>query len=526
MATGPGERGPASRPAGLAGLADLTATELVDLLRGGTVSASQVVDAHIRRIEEVDRRLNAMAIPLFDQARVVAAGADRRDPDQRGPLHGLPVTVKECFDVVGTDSTCGVGSRVGRPAERDATLVGRLRSAGAIILGKTNLSQLLLFGESDNPVYGRTNHALDQARSPGGSSGGEAALVSIGGSALGLGTDIGGSVRTPAHDCGIAAIRPTPGTLPMEGVATHGVVGDQDVPDAAGLLARSVDDLRLGLSVLAPERFGEEAPAQAALPERRDEDVRGLRIGVYEDDGFFPASAAIRRAVREAVGTLIDQGADLEAVELPDVAGALDAYYGLLSADGGDAIRAFLGRSKRDPRISDLLTLAGATGRRRALLTGLAGALGRAEVAHLFRVTGRVDEAGVRLLQLAAEDARARFTRLLEEKRLDALIGPVKSLPALTHGATRHLAAASVNYTALYNLLRWPAGAVPVSRVLPGEELGRPRGGGHVEATARKVDAGSAGLPVGVQVAALPGLDHLVLRIMAAIERGLPAAAA
>jgi fatty acid amide hydrolase len=522
MATGPGELGPAS---GSAGLADLTATELVDLLRGGSISASQVVDAHIRRIEEVDRRLNAMAVPLFDQARLVAAGADRRDPEGRGPLHGLPVTVKECFDVIGTDSTCGIGSRVGRPAGRDATLVARLRSAGAIILGKTNLSQLLLFGESDNPVYGRTSHPLDAARSPGGSSGGEAALVATGGSALGFGTDIGGSVRTPAHDCGIAAIRPTPGTLPMEGVATHGVVGDQDVPDAAGLLARSVEDLRLGLSVLAPERFADEAPVQAATPhDPRAEEVRGLRIGVYEDDGFFPASAAIRRAVREAVGTLIDQGADLEAVELPDVAGALDIYYGLLSADGGDAVRAFLGRSKRDPRISDLLTLAGTTGRRRALLTGLAGALGRAQVAHLFRVTGRVDEAGLVRLRSAAEDARARFARLLEERKLDALIGPVKSLPALTHGATRELAAASVNYTALYNLLRWPAGAVPVSRVLPGEERGRQRGGGRVEATARKVDIGSAGLPVGVQVAALPGLDHVVLRIMAAIERGLPAA--
>jgi fatty acid amide hydrolase len=520
MATGPGELGPASGPAGLAGLADLTATELVDLLRGGAVSASQVVDAHIRRIEEVDTRLNAMAIPLFDQARVVAAGADRRDPDQRGPLHGLPVTVKECFDLVGTDSTCGVGSRVGRPAGRDATLVARLRSSGAIILGKTNLSQLLLFVESDNPVYGRTNHPLDQTRSPGGSSGGEAALVAAGGSALGLGTDIGGSVRIPAHDCGLAGIRPTPATLPMEGVATQGTLGNEDLPDAAGLLGRSVDDLRLGLAALAPERFGEDATTEGDAPGRGPtDDGRGLRIGVYEDDGVFPASAAIRRAVREAVGTLIDQGADLEAVELPDVPGALGAYYGLLTADGGDAFGAFLGRGRRDPRVADLLARASGTGQRRPLLAGL----GRGGSTHLPGVIGRVDEAGLRELQAAAEDARARFARLLEERKLDALVGPVKSLPAFIHGATRDLGAASVNYTALYNLLRWPAGTVPVSRVLPGEEGGRPSGRDRALSAARKVDAGSAGLPVGVQVAALPGLDHVVLRIMAAVERGLRA---
>jgi fatty acid amide hydrolase len=522
MATGPGGRGPVSGPAGLAGLADLTATELVDLLRGGAVSASQVVDAHIGRIEEVDPRLNAMAIPLFDQARVVAAGADRRDPDQRGPLHGLPVTVQECFDVVGTDSTAGVASRVGRPAGRDATLVARLRSAGAVILGKTNVAQLLLYAETDNPVYGRTNHPLDQTRSPGGSSGGEAALVAAGGSALGLGTDFGGGVRIPAHDCGLAGIRPTPGTLPMDGVATQGTLGGAELPDAAGLMGRSVDDLRLGLAALSPERFGEEATVEgdgrlAGVSPAAG--LGGLRIGVYEDDGFFPASAAVRRAVREAVGTLIDQGADLEAVELPDVPGALGAYYGLLTADGGDALIAFLGRGKRDPRVADLLALGGGTGQRRPLLAGL----GRGGSPHLPGVIGRVDEAGLRLLQMAAEDARARFARLLEERKLDALLGPVKSLPAFSHGATRDLGAASVNYTALYDLLRWPAGTVPVSRVLPGEESGRPSGRDRVLSAARKVDAGSAGLPVGVQVAALPGLDHVVLRVMTAIERGLPA---
>jgi fatty acid amide hydrolase len=307
----------------------------------------------------------------------------------------------------------------------------------------------------------------------------------------------------------------------MDGVATQGTLGGAELPDAAGLMGRSVDDLRLGLAALAPERFVEEATVEGDAPAASasgsaSDGVRGLRIGVYEDDGYFPASAGIRRAVREAVGTLIDQGADLQAVELPDVPAALGAYYGLLTADGGDAFVAFLGRAKRDPRVADLLALAAGTVQRRPLLAGL----GRGGSTQFPGVSGRLDEAGLLQLRTTAEEARARFAGLLEERKLDALVGPVKSLPAFTHGATRDLAAASSNYTVLYDLLRWPVGTVPVSRVLPGEEGERPSSRDRVLSTARKVDAGSAGLPVGVQIAALPGLDHVLLRVMAAIERG------
>src|ERR1051326_1247254 len=166
----------------------LSASRLARAIAAGELSAVDAVEAHIARIEAVNPSLNAVVVPLFEDARARAQRADKMPVEERGPLHGVPVTVKECFDVEGTPSTAGLTSRKDQRASADAPLVARLRQAGAIIVGKTNVSQLLMFVESDNPVYGRTNNPWDVERSPGGSSGGEAAIISVGGSALGLGT--------------------------------------------------------------------------------------------------------------------------------------------------------------------------------------------------------------------------------------------------------------------------------------------------------------------------------------------------
>ena len=251
-------------------LTTLSAADLAKAIAAGDLTAVDAVDACIARIEEVNLRLNAVVVPLFDEARTRARQADLTPLRERGPLHGVPVTVKECFDVVGTASTAGLTARSGHRAVADAALVARLRQAGAIILGKTNVSQLLMFVESDNPVYGRTNNPGNVERSAGGSSGGEGAIVAARGSALGVGTDIGGSVRVPAHCCGIHSIKPTPGRLSVDGtVPVVGPAARDAIPNSGGLLARHVADLRLALNVLSP------------LPDSGMES-RELRIGFYE----------------------------------------------------------------------------------------------------------------------------------------------------------------------------------------------------------------------------------------------------
>jgi len=172
-------------------LTTLTASELAERIRAGDLSSQEVVEAHIRRIDAVNPRLNAVVVPLFDQARAQAKAADaaRAQGQPLGPLHGVPVTIKEQY------------------------LVKRWRAAGAIILGKTNIAQLLRYYEADNPVYGRSNNPWNLDRTPGGSSGGEAAIIAAGGSPLGLGGDFGGSLRVPAHFCGLTTLKPTTALL-------------------------------------------------------------------------------------------------------------------------------------------------------------------------------------------------------------------------------------------------------------------------------------------------------------------------
>ena len=201
----------------------LSASSLAALISAGELSAVEVVQAHIDRIEAVDGRLNAMVFRRYDAARAEARDIDRRRMAHEAlpPLAGVPVTIKDCLDLAEAPSTFGLSARVGVNADGDEVHVGRVRAAGAIVLGKTNVSQLLIFVETDNPVFGRTNNPWNLSRTCGGSSGGEAAILAAGGSALGLGTDIGGSLRYPAAFCGISSLKPTAGRCPDPVSYTH-----------------------------------------------------------------------------------------------------------------------------------------------------------------------------------------------------------------------------------------------------------------------------------------------------------------
>lgn len=482
-------------------LTALPAGELASLIASRRLSAREAVSAHIQRIESLDKKLHAVVVPLFEQALAEAEQADRTDPQGR-PLHGVPVTVKECYDVRGTASTLGVGNRQMHRAEEDAELVAKLRAAGAIVLAKTNVSQLLLYVEADNPVYGRTNNPWNLDRSPGGSSGGEGAALAAGYSALGLGTDIGGSVRIPAHFCGICSLKPTPDRLSLRGMVAEPLFSQSGIRDAAGLLARSVRDVRLAMTVLGSPVA--DAPAQ------------GLRIGVYDDDGYFPVSAAIRRAVREAGQAVQSTGCAVESFQFPNIDEILHVFYGLLTADGADDPKAFMADSTYDVRIKDLMTLARLANPLRPPVAALYRMRGQRRVAQLLGWAGRQSPAGKATLLERRDRLRNAFAESMGA--FDVLVGPPCALPAVTHGATRELAAASVSYTLAYNTLAWPAGVVAATRVRTDEEHGRVASSDRVDDTARKVDEGSAGLPVGVQVAARPGREDLVLAVMGELE--------
>ena len=279
-------------------LAGMGATELAQAVRDRRASAREVVKAHIDRVEAVNGRLNAVVIPLFERAMAEADSADEAVArgERLGPLHGVPITVKELFEVAGTDATFGLRNRIGIPSTRDGPLVSKLRRAGAIIIGKTNVPQLMLAHETDSYAYGRASNPWDLDRTPGGSSGGEAAIVAAEGSPLGLAGDMGGSIRVPAHFCGIHGLKPTSGLLtnddsPAQRMWTF--AGQQAIIPQPGPLARSVADLGLAMKVLSTSS---ESTMEPPAPVRQADAVRldGLRLGVYTDDSLFPVAPAMR----------------------------------------------------------------------------------------------------------------------------------------------------------------------------------------------------------------------------------------
>jgi fatty acid amide hydrolase len=499
----------------------LTASELAAHIASGALSAADAVEAHIARIEAVNARLNAVVVSRYDDARAEAREADRRRAagEPLAPLHGVPVTVKECLDLTGTPSTFGLAKRARENAATDDVYVARLRRAGAIVLGKTNVAQLLLSTECYNPVYGRTNNPWNAERAPGGSSGGEAAIIAAGGSPLGLGTDIGGSSRVPAAFCGIVGFKPTEGRTPDDGRFSV-PFGQRAIVSQVGVLARAVDDVALALRTIAAAPSDPLAPP-VTLGDDRAADVARLRVAVYEDDGLFPAAPAVRRAVREAARHLADAGATVISWTPPDLQRATALFFGLLSADRGAGMRALLRGEKTDPNIAPLLMSAKQSRRGIAVLSALLRAFGQPRTAAMLAPFGYGDTHHYWRLTEALHDYRRRFADALDRADggpFDAIVCPPCALPAFTHGAARDLGLPG-SYSLLPNVLGFPAGVVPVGRVRAGEEGPATTGSRDaVDRAAARVRADSAGLPVGVQVIARPWREEVALAAMRAIE--------
>lgn len=492
---------------------NLPAREVAALVAHGELSALEATEQSIARIEAVNPKINAVVARRYDEARAEARALDARRArgEPLGALAGVPVTVKECLDVAGMPSTFGVLARKDHRASADDVHVARLKAAGAIVVAKTNVAQLLGYVESDNPVYGRTSNPWNPARIAGGSSGGEGAIIAASGTALGLGTDIGGSVRYPAAFCGVASMKPTAGRCEDRGrYSFH--AGQRAIVSQVGVLARNVDDVAAGL---------EAANGGPALGDWRQVDLSRLRVGFYLEDGVFPSSPAIRRAVTEAAAALGSAGAKVTPWQPPETAHAFGLAYRILGADGMQWFREVLAGGPAHPSIKLLLTLGGKPRALLGAIAGLASALGQASLAQLLPLLARSSVRDYFGYVEAQENHRAQYAAALDQADggpLDLVLGPVCALPAFHHGASKDLGVAGAN-TIQYNLLGYPAGVVPWTRVHEEEQAGRPQSKDVVMQAARNCDAGSAGLPVAVQVAARPWQEHKAFAAMQAIEQ-------
>jgi fatty acid amide hydrolase len=495
-----------------------SAAEIATLIAHGELSAAEAVEAHIARIAAIDPALNVLTCERFAAAREEARAADATTGLPHGALHGVPVTIKESLDVAGLPTTLGVPSRRAHVAERDGPYVKRLREAGAIVLGKTNVSQLMVFIESDNPLYGRSNNPWNLQRTPGGSSGGQAAIVAAGGSPFGLGTDIGGSIRVPATFCGIAGLKPTAGRYP-DRTTPEIFAGETAIRSQTGVLAREVRDIALVLETLGRGGDDELAPAPP-LRSPHAVDVKRLRVGAYVEAGSFGVAPAVARAVEEAAGALARAGVAVVPFAPPEPDLSLALFYRILAADGARGASRFLGSDPRDPRVEDLLSIASKSRGSVELIVRALRALGQKGTAGLADMHGFHSAADYWQAVAGQEAYATRFAEALETVEggpLDALICPACALPALRHGASRALGTAGA-YATLYNLLGYPAGVVPFTRVGASEAVGRSRSRDRLENAAYKTELGSEGLPIGVQVVAKPWREDVALALMFRLE--------
>ena len=349
---------PAS-PAALAAL-DGGVAAAAAALASGAVTAEALALASIARVHGVGRALNAVTHELFPSALAAARASDARRAANAalGPLDGIPVSVKDVFDVAGEDTTNGCAARAGARAAADSAVVAALRAAGAVIVCKSNVPQALMVPETDNNIFGRTLHPADPARTPGGSSGGEGALVAARAVCAGVGSDIGGSIRIPAAFCGLVGFKPTPARVPARGMPAprpRGLDGQCAVLPVAGPLARSVDDAAaLARVLLAPAaaraRGGAAAAWTAAGPAQPWDEAafarargRELVFAVLPQDGFFALAPPCARAVADAAAALRAAGhtvVDFDAAAAGvDLQAAAVSYFALLGADG--ALREF-----------------------------------------------------------------------------------------------------------------------------------------------------------------------------------------
>lgn len=444
---------------------------MATMIRERRLSPVELVDAHLKHIAGHNPQINAFVTVFEDQARAAAKEAEsaviRGHP--LGLLHGVPVTVKDSFDIARQPTLCGSKFRIGHRAAEDATAVARLRAAGAIVLGKTNCPEFLSNYETDNYITGRTNNPWDLERTPGGSSGGEAAAIAAFCSAGGIGSDGGGSIRIPAHFCGIAGLKPTPGRVSAAGhfpVINNpgGLMG------VAGPMARSANDVRLLFAALAG--YDSQDPFSVPVPLEPPK-ADGVRIGLMEQFYKVPVTAEVRTAVREAAKVLEGIGFKVEPFEPRGLERAPNLWWFFFGELPAPVTKQLIQGREKD-----------------AHWTG---------TEFLNSIEGPPPTSLAVLNNLAARD-RLRAALLRQMESVPLILAPACAVPAFHHRERR-----------------WEADGKPIGLfeammpVTPWNLLGLP-------AMVVPFGMSQQGVPIGVQLVGRPWEEELILEIAVRLE--------
>lgn len=463
-----------------------SATALARAVRERRVTSSALVDVHIDRIEQVNPTIRALVRDRYAEARREAKRADEMvagtHPDDLPLLHGVPITTKEALACEGMPNSSGLWSRRGVIADRDATALRRLRDAGAIVLGVSNVSELCMWMESANVIYGRTNNPYDPERTAGGSSGGEGALVGAGASPLGLGSDVGGSIRMPAFFNGVFGHKPTGGLVPNTGHYPPATNMLQRYV-TTGPLARRAEDLLPVLRIIAGPDGIEERCIEPRIP-NEPVDMRKLTAYVVRGNGVFEVERPMLDALDRATRALGAAGVRIEERSIPGLKRAIEIWAAMLHEGGQVSFRDLMANGAEDfLPIRELARIP--LGRSRYTLPGVL-------LCMLERVPDLMTE---RTKATAALGAELR-------KEIESMLGEdgVLLKPSYPSVAPKHHRALVPPfkwiYTGIFNVLEMPVTQVPLG-----------------------LDA--RGIPVGVQVAARNANDHLTIRVAEELERAI-----
>jgi amidase len=454
-----------------------SASTLAKAIRTGALTSEEVVAAHIERIRTVNPTLNAVVQLSPETALTQARHADAAlaRGECSGPLHGVPITVKDNLATAGIVSTAGIPAFGTYVPSRDATVVARLRAAGAIVMGKTNMPELGLAHETDNILYGRTNNPYDVARTVGGSTGGEASIIAAGGSPLGVGNDMACSLRLPAHFCGVATLKPTAGRVPSTGTfppIDRGLAAFTGRVLATGPIARWVEDLCLALPLLAGADGCDPSTVPLALGNMQQVELKHLRVAFYTENGVSSPTVETVTLVRAVANLLADSGMAVTEARPPGIAHleqTAGLFFGLLG--GGSTLNQACHRlnpTQRHPLIQHLLE-------------GPLTTYTAPTVAAYCRLWTQWD--------------RLRGMMLAFMEPYDALLCPVTVFPAPPHGFTFETESwlQHFSYTCLENLTGWPSVVV-------------------------RAGSSPDGLPLGIQIVAHPWREEVALAVAQHIE--------
>ena len=444
-------------------IVDESLTRIAELIRSGAVSPVEVAEAHLDQIGKLNPQLNAivtLAPDLLEKAKEAESALQRGG--HVGPLHGVPVTIKDTIETAGLLSTSGSKLRDDYIPAKDAPAVARLKAAGAIILGKTNASEMAMDYTADNLVFGRTNHPLDASLTPGGSSGGEAAAIASHMSPGGLGSDLAGSIRVPAHFCGIAGLKPGAGRVPGEGQFPPSS-GPYSLGAVIGPLARTVGDLRSLFRVIV----NSEGPRMSTL--------KDLRVAWYVDDGVAPVTQETKAAVESVVASLSDAGFVTEERRAPHVERANELWLKVFSRASVVQLRkAYAGRESEGG----------------SFVTWRLSSADDTPPASLDEYIG---------IWMERDQLRAEMIDWMETTPI--LVCPVGSTPAYKHDTLKVTldgvsigAFRAFSYAQAFNLFDLPVVTIPAGK-------------------------SKEGLPIGVQIVGRPFAEELILDVAEIVEK-------